>query len=164
MGRKKRNKRQNAGFSMLEMLMSLVIISIMGSVAVPTFSGWMPDHRLKAAARDLYSHIQGAKLEAVKQNTDVSVTFQADPDSYNVAGVLSGAKVLADYKSGTCYGAPAGFTNTLDTITYNQRGICTAGGGCYIYITNEENSSYYRVGPNPAGIVRLEKWNGTAFE
>ena len=164
MGRENRKKRQSAGFTMLEMLMVLVIISTLGSVAIPTFSGWLPDRRLKAAARDLYSHIQGAKMEAVKQHTDINVTFQTGPDSYTVPGVLPGPVVLGDYKSGICYGAPGGFTNSYTTITYNQRGICTAGSDTYVYITNDRKSDYYRVGPNPAGIVHLEKWNGSAFE
>ena len=164
MGLEKRTKKQCAGFTLLEMLMVIFIISTLGSVAIPTFSGWLPNYRLKGAARDLYSHIQGAKMEAVKRNSDISVTFQTGPDCYTVAGVLSGPKVLGDYKSGICYGTPTGFTNPLTTITYNQRGICTAGSGTYVYITNDRQSGYYRVGPNPAGIVRLQKWNGSAFD
>lgn len=164
MGRKQKTKKRCAGFTFIEMLMVVMIISTLGSVAIPAFSGWLPDYRLKGAARDLYSHIQGAKLEAVKQNADIDVTFQTGPDRFDVPGVIPAPKVLSDYKSGVHYGAPSGFTNTLTTVTYNQRGICTAGTNSWVYITNDRQNCYYRIGPNPAGIVCLQKWNGSAFE
>ncbi|MBW1944038.1 MAG: prepilin-type N-terminal cleavage/methylation domain-containing protein [Deltaproteobacteria bacterium] len=164
MGPEKRTKKKCAGFTFIEMLVVIGIISTLSSVAIPAFSGWLPDYRLRGATRDLYSHIQGAKMEAVKQNADISVICETGPDRYSINGALAGPKVLGDYKSGICYGAPSGFSNTFTTITYNQRGFCTAGSGTYVYITNERKSGYYRVGPNAAGIVRLQKWNGSAFE
>jgi type IV fimbrial biogenesis protein FimT len=164
MGQKKRTKKRSAGFTFIEMLVVVATISALSSVAIPTFSNWLPNYRLRGAARNLYSHMQGAKMEAVKQNTDIDITFQTGPDRFDVPGVLPEPKLLSDDESGIHYGAPSGYTNTLTTVTYNQRGICTAGANTFVYITNQGNSTYYRIGPNPAGILRLQKWNGSAFE
>ena len=161
---KLRAGKNNSGFTVIELMVVVVILSALAGIAIPTFSAWLPNYRLKGAARDVYSHIQAAKLEAIRQNTDISVTFQTAPDRYNIAGAVPISVNLGDYGSGVNYDTPTGFSNTFDTITYNQRGICTAGNGTFVYISNSKKSTYYRIGPNAAGTVRVEKWNGTAFE
>lgn len=161
---KKLANKNNSGFTVIELMVVAVILAALAGIAIPAFSAWLPNYRLKGAARDIYSHMQSTKLEAIRQNTDISMTFQQSPDRYNISGAVPISVNLGDYGSGVNYDTPSGFSNTFDTITYNQRGICTAGNGTFIYISNSKQSTYYRIGPNAAGTVRIEKWNGTAFD
>jgi type IV fimbrial biogenesis protein FimT len=64
-----------SGFTLIEVLMTIVVLAILAAVAVPGFSVWLPNYRLKAAARDMVSNFQLAKLTAVKRNTNCAITF-----------------------------------------------------------------------------------------
>jgi len=47
----------------------MVVIAVIGiavAVAVPNIVGYMPEYRLKRAARDLYSAMQSTKMGAIK--------------------------------------------------------------------------------------------------
>ena len=63
------------GFSLPELLITVAILSILGSVAVPLFLRIVPNMHLREGAREVYSAMQRAKLEAVKRNTPVTVAF-----------------------------------------------------------------------------------------
>ena len=64
-----------SGFTLIEVLMTIVVLAILAAVAVPGFSVWLPNYRLKAASRDMVSNFQLAKLTAVKRNTNCAITF-----------------------------------------------------------------------------------------
>jgi prepilin-type N-terminal cleavage/methylation domain-containing protein len=70
------------GFTFAELVVVLLVIAIMAAIAVPSFISWLPDMRLKAAARELYGAAMKAKGEAVKRNKNCALTFnQAVPVS-----------------------------------------------------------------------------------
>ena len=79
------------GFTLTEILIVIAIISILSAVAVPNFLSWRPNMQLKAAARDLHSGLQNAKIEAIKRNADavVSLTPVACPGFPNPTAIPS---------------------------------------------------------------------------
>jgi type IV fimbrial biogenesis protein FimT len=70
-----------SGFTLVEVLMTIGVLAVLAAVAVPGFSVWLPNHRLKAAARDVVSNFQLAKLTAVKRNTNCAITFNQAIDA-----------------------------------------------------------------------------------
>ncbi len=69
------NKTESEGFTFVEIAMVLCIIALLTAVAVPVWSSWGPNMRLKGAARDIYANFQKAKLEALKRSADVGIVF-----------------------------------------------------------------------------------------
>ena len=77
---------QPGGFTAVEVLIVIAILMAMAAVAIPNFSGWASNQRLKSAARDLVTHFQYARLEAVKRSSNIALNFYPDvgnsPGSY----------------------------------------------------------------------------------
>jgi len=71
----RKDKNKNKGFTLVEVMIVLVIIGIMAGIAAPQVMSWLPNMRLNAEARDLFSAMQRAKVEAVRRNTCVSISF-----------------------------------------------------------------------------------------
>lgn len=69
--------KNSNGFTLIEVLIAIGIIGLLSAIAIPAINSWLPNYRLKSAARDLYSNMQKAKSEAVKTNTTVTMAFTA---------------------------------------------------------------------------------------
>ena len=152
--------KRRSGFTLTELMVVVIIFAILATVAIPGFSKWLPNTRLKRASRDLFSNLQLAKLAAIKQNADCSVTYSSNPDQYTIS-CLNKTVILGDYGSGVQFEGPGGETFSAGTITFNSRGLSNAG---YAYLSNDRNSAYYRVGPLTSGAIRIQKWNGSSWE
>lgn len=61
------------GFSLIEIMVTLVVIAIAAAIATPSLMAMAPNMALKSAARDLYSKFQEAKMLAIKENNQVRV-------------------------------------------------------------------------------------------
>ena len=68
------------GFTLVEVVMVVIVIGLLTSIAIPTYLKWIPGIRLKSAARDLYSNMQLARIQALKDNVTVEVIFETSGD------------------------------------------------------------------------------------
>jgi len=72
------------GFTMMELFIVIVIFGIVAAMAVPNFLGWVSSYNLKAAADELYSSMQFARINAVKQNQEWALVFDTAGGMYYV--------------------------------------------------------------------------------
>lgn len=63
------------GFTLMEVIIVVAILAITAAIAIPSIMSWMPNYRLKGAARELYSNMQRVRFEAVRRNTSVAIAF-----------------------------------------------------------------------------------------
>ena len=66
---------QPGGFTAAEVLIVLLILFTLAAIVVPNLSGWASKQRLKRVARDLVTHFQYARLEAIKRTSTVALNF-----------------------------------------------------------------------------------------
>ena len=55
---------KDTGFSLIEMLTVMAILSILCTVAIPSLFEWLPKHRVGSAARDVKSTLEFARANA----------------------------------------------------------------------------------------------------
>lgn len=72
--------RKDAGFTLVELFVTMAIMLIMAAFAVPMFADWQHNFRLKNATQELFSNFQRAKLTAVKRNMVCTITFNQSID------------------------------------------------------------------------------------
>lgn len=148
-------KSREAGFTMIEMMIVVAIISILSALAFPTLSTFIPRNRTKAAARELRGFLQKAKLEAIKQNAKCLMVFtEAEPsgtDAGSCVGCISSDDDCTDtddeiifeldfndYKSVRL----SKTTFSGDKFVFNDRGIPVSAGTASIENTTESGYAF----------------------
>jgi len=183
--------RRQEAFTLIELLIVLVVLAAMAAIAIPGFSRWLPNYRLKSAANDIFSEMQSAKMEAIKNNSEWAIVFNAGTGTYQVeSGGADGdystagdnnvekTVTLSQYQSGMGYGPGNATTNATqgggalpgdnisfagNTVVFNSRGMINSFAGGYVYIQNSANKAY-AVGALGSGVIRMKKWDGTAWD
>ncbi len=70
------------GFSLMELNVCCVVIAILAAVSLPLFADMRQAAVFRSEVRQLYSSLQQAKIEAIKQNSPV--VFTLSPEGYTV--------------------------------------------------------------------------------
>ena len=135
--------KSDSGFSMLELMVTIGIVAILGTVAVPAFIGRMPGKQLESAAGEVNTAFKVARLTAVKENTPCLLQLDVDSESYTITvqgGLVKHGKL------------PAGVD--LKSVFLSQQTTPVAGG----LITFDSRGF-----PTPAVDVVLENMRGASW-
>ncbi|OGT70716.1 MAG: hypothetical protein A3H44_04730 [Gammaproteobacteria bacterium RIFCSPLOWO2_02_FULL_57_10] len=97
----------NSGLSLLELLISVAVMGIIISVAVPNMAEFSVNQRLVGASEQVYGHLQQARSEAVARNTMIYANFSVDGTAswiYGLSSVnsLCNLAVTAPATAGAC--------------------------------------------------------------
>ncbi len=110
-------KYRSPGFTLVEVMVVLVILSVMAFFVAPEVMNWRPNMRLTDAAQDIYANMQNAKVEAIEKNENVAITFTV-PGSYEIF-VDDGATALV-WDAGE---ETLSLDDDVDSPTYNTKTI-----------------------------------------
>jgi len=100
--------KQQRGFSLIELIVGMAIFGILLALAIPSFSGWLRNTKLRTAAESLQNGLQLARAEAVRRNT--AVRFQLVTTTDSSCALDTGGPhwvVSLDDASGKCDVAPS---------------------------------------------------------
>jgi len=68
--------RMPGGFTLVELMTVIAILSVLAAVAYPLINASLPKYRLRAAARELVIDFKRAKVEAIKRHQNVLIEFK----------------------------------------------------------------------------------------
>jgi type IV fimbrial biogenesis protein FimT len=72
------------GVTIIELIVVMVIIAIAAALTIPNIGAWLPNYRLRTAARDIVSTMRAAQMKAVSSNVEYRVKFDAGKASYTL--------------------------------------------------------------------------------
>jgi len=70
------------GVTIIELVVVMVIIAITAALTIPSIGAWLPNFRLRTAARDIVSTMRTAQMKAVSNNLEYRVSFDKAKGSY----------------------------------------------------------------------------------
>lgn len=141
-----------AGFSALELMTVLVILTIAGSLATPSLRGFVDQSRTRRALDQLVADLSYARLLAVEEGRRFGVRLQSD-GSYTIESLSTGGSWtpvhnvrLRDEFDGVS------LEGDVSMIEFSSRGLMTSlTGDSYVRLT--VNGSRDSIFLSPAGRV-----------
>ena len=80
-------RRAGRGVTLIDAVISLLIISILAGIAVPQYANALAGHRLEAAATRIVADLSLARREAQMTGTEQTVEFQPGDGHYHLMGL-----------------------------------------------------------------------------
>ncbi|HSW39722.1 MAG TPA: GspH/FimT family pseudopilin [Acidobacteriota bacterium] len=159
------------GFSLVELSISLAMIALLASFAIPMLSSSLRDMKVISDTQSIATSLTYAKLQAMAQMTSWRLSFDIDDNRWHIerfdrdAGVFvmeRAVNTLSDgvSSSGIAFvdesgSAPTGFpAESSSNITFSSRGIpIHAEGPGIVYISNSNRD--YAVSVSISGKVDI---------
>lgn len=144
------------GFSLIELLVGIVILGVLMAMAVPRFSDWLRNARIRASAEAIQNGLQLARAEAVRRNATVRFQLVNTIDDTCALDTAGPHWVVSmDNAAGQCASAPSD-TAAPRIIQVRNRAegsvqtLVAAGQSAFVF------NGLGRLTPVPAGNVAID--------
>ena len=158
------------GFTLVEMMIAIVILAVLLSAAIPSFSTFLKNRKVRTATEAILNGLGLARSEAIRRNTHITFALQTDtswtlgcttpvgdingdgmsdcpsaiqsrPSAEGGAGALASAQTL-EFNG---YGQLLGLTENVTIPVTSTQGACETSGG---------NIRCLRIVVSPGGMIR----------
>ena len=122
---------RSGGFTLIELMIAVAILTIAASLAIPEFLRWHAQSRLRQATSEIATQLVLARMAAMNRNKAVDVTVQVAGGLVHLSAAVSatppaiGATIIKDKtfpaQVSSIIGSPA-------TVSFSSLGTKTSGG------------------------------------
>ncbi len=151
-----RTRSPAAGFTLIELIVVLMLISLIAGIAAVAFTGRLGAGQLDAAARSLAAAMRQARAQAAMQGETQTVLIDVANRTYGIEGRTSRALPAAVTVS---VAEPAGGGDTADStyrIAFNPIGSIQGGT---VILSSGRRSVMVRPDPVVAAVIEQKERN-----
>ena len=160
-------KKQENGFTLIEIIIAMIVVGVLMAVAVPNFLGLYNQHQGKDALRQLASAVKEAQRQAMRRGKTckikldrvvingktrdrVTVVTSSDPgeSGKDYTGCLTNDRILSEFID-----LETNLPGTTNKITFSQKGNTPTSGTIKLSIPGA-NLDKCLVISNGLGIIR----------
>jgi type IV fimbrial biogenesis protein FimT len=109
-------QRRSRGFNLVEIVVVIAIISILASIAVPSFTGMITRMKAQGVASDLHMALIKTRSEAIKRNANVTLAIADGGTGWTIYPSTAEGNVLESYT------VSGGVSISGDLVEYNSSG------------------------------------------
>ncbi|OCX23762.1 GspH/FimT family pseudopilin [Pseudomonas graminis] len=134
------DKGVNGGFTLIELIVTVVIVGIFAAIAVPSFVSLIHRSNVRAGADELYNLLQYSRAEAVTRSTPVTIAAPGS-SSANWAGDLSVKTTQQTLRQIGASGLQSGITITtaVGSIAFSPTGTSSATACFQVSYANDSS-------------------------
>jgi len=144
----RKEPRANAGFTLLELLIVLTLVTVLVGIATVFFVNTLPASKLNATARDISSTIRNARILAQTNNERQVITIDLDSKRYGIVG-RGDKEIPPDIHIKVL----DPFSGEISNGTYQMRFNAYGTGGGTVVVWNNKRSVSIQVDPVTGPVV-----------
>jgi len=117
------------GFTLIEIMIALVIVSILLFAAAPAFTAWIQNTRIRTTGDSILTGLQLARAEAVRRNTPMSLSLTDSADNTCALSTAGTSWVISQANpAGACGTAPSDTAAPPDPRIFQTRTASEGSG------------------------------------
>lgn len=149
-------KKISSGYTLIELMITLLIVAVLGAVALPSMQSFVKNERLVSQVNSLLSHLQYARSEAVTQHQQVVVCVSSNGSSCTTGswqdgwimftdldsdGTVSGVDQILKVHDQLQGGTTLKSTSSSNSVVYDDRGFSPNSNATFS-LCDSRGSSY----------------------
>ena len=170
-----RSNQRQRGFTLVEMAVVVLVISILAAVSIPSINRWIKVYRLGSASRQVSDGLQAAKMQAVAKTRRRELLFDVAGSRVGPEGgtlvplppgvVFSTGEAYLPPESGVPIEEPVTFPpadsdSQMRAAGFTGKGLPDADPGetFAVYLSNDAGTRVVTM--TSAGNIRTREWSG----
>jgi type IV fimbrial biogenesis protein FimT len=112
--------QRESGFTITELMITIAVIAILASLAIPNYIAWLPNYRLQSGAEEIHSTLQLARATAIKDNATATVAFDTANETYRA---FVGTQTIRRGQMPAGIDINCTLNNGGTSVQFNSRGV-----------------------------------------